>query len=137
DSAEKLNFYFVINASALTLIPMSDGNRNLNIDTSVCTFDKKGNPLQLMSYPENRKVSENEYESLLANGLPQAISIPGPKTASLRLLVMDIPSGRLGSLYIRLDSSRATSAIPPDKASASWERGPSRRQTSSARGTPR
>src|SRR6185312_6096382 len=124
DSAEKLNFYFVINASALTLIPMSDGNRNLNIDTAVCTFDKKGNPLQLMSYPENRKVSENEYESLLANGLPQAISIPGPKTASLRLLVMDIPSGRLGSLYIRLDSSRATSAISAGQSERQLGAGP-------------
>lgn len=108
DSPEKLKFYLMVNTAALTLIPTSDGGRNLNIVVAVCTFDKKGSPLQLMSEPVNRKLSASEYQSLTAvGGLSHVVTIPGPKPVSLRLLIKDIPSGRLGSVQIKVEDSVA------------------------------
>jgi len=112
DSPEKLKFYLMANLSALTLAPLNDGSHELNLTMAVCTFDQKGEPLQLMSEPVNRKFDAKEYQSLLAaGGFAHILSIPGPKPAAVRLIVKDIPSGRLGSVHIKVDDSAA--AAPP------------------------
>jgi hypothetical protein len=117
DSPEKLKFYLRINESRLTLTPTLDGGRELNLAVAVCTLDQVGWPFQFMSDMIRRNFNAKEYQSLSANGLPHIISIPGPKPAAIRILVEDIPSGRIGSVYIKVDD---TLAVP---SAAATEKG--------------
>ena len=103
DAPEMLKFYLTINSSGLTLLPTSDGGRELDLAVAVCTFDKKGGPFLFMSDPVHRKFNAKEYELLTTRGLPHVITLPGPKPPALRLLVRDIPSGRLGSVNVKLE----------------------------------
>jgi len=111
DSPEKLKYYLTINTSALTFSPASNGGHDLNMVVAICTFDQIGWPFQFMSDPIHRTFNATEYQSLATSGtLPHMVAVPGPKPASLRLLVKDIPSGKLGSVNIQVDNS--TPAIP-------------------------
>ncbi len=112
DSSEALKFYLAVEPSGLTFAPTTEGKRELNINVAVCTFDKNHNPVQLLVEPLRRELTMTEYQSLAASGLPHYISIPGPKPAALRLLVMDIPSGRMGSVDVKLDEGVGKAATP-------------------------
>jgi VWFA-related protein len=114
----ELKFYLGIDPAALTLLPTSDGGRELNINVAVCTFDSKGTALQLMSEPLNRKLAATEYQSITHNGLPHIVSIPGPKPSAVRLLIRDVPTGRIGSVHINVEDNAppaptATASKPP------------------------
>jgi hypothetical protein len=57
-----------------------------------------------MNYPVNLKLSARQYNTLTTTGrLLDSISLPGPRPAAVRLLIKDIASGKLGSLYIKTD----------------------------------
>ncbi len=73
---------------------------------------KKATALQLMSEPLNRKLAAAEYQSIARNGLAHMIAIPGPKPAAIRLLIKDVPSGRIGSVHINLEASAAFDSVP-------------------------
>lgn len=100
DSPDRLKFYLIINPSALTLTPTSDGDHEMSITVGVCTFDHKGAPRELMRDAVTRKFTPREYQLLISGGLPHTMSISGPKPAAVRLLVEDVPSRRLGSVDI-------------------------------------
>ncbi len=102
-SPGQLRFYLDIEPSLLTLVPTSDGGRELNIQVAACTFDKKGNPLELMSQPIHRKLTAKEYQAISKNGLPHLVEIPPPAPSAVRLVVKDVPSSRIGSVHINLE----------------------------------
>ena len=102
----------MVNPSALTLAPASDGSHELNMVVAACTFDKKGWPVKFMHDDIHRKLDAKQYELLRNNAFPQRVTVPGEKAEAVRLLVKDVPSGRLGSVTIALDDHAA--AHPPD-----------------------
>ena len=112
DSPEQLKFHLTIDSSALTLTPTSDGSHDLHIAVAVCTFDLKGSPFLFMSDAIQRKFEESEYLSLTKHGLPHIVAVPGPKSPALRLVIRDIPSGRMGSVYVKVDDSVAATPAP-------------------------
>jgi VWFA-related protein len=116
ESAESLKFHLVANLNALTLAPMPDGGHELNVIVAACTFDKEGSPVQMMTEAVNRKFDAKAYQSLTAaGGFAHVVYIPGPKPAAVRLMVKDLPSGRLGSVHIKLDDTAgATPAAPAE-----------------------
>jgi VWFA-related protein len=117
DSPEQLKFSLSIDASALTLAPTSDGGREADLSVAVCTFDANGSPLKLMSYPVAIKLDAKKYGALAATrSLSGSIFVPGPKPAAVRLLVMDVASGGLGSIYIKTDDLGAASLTKPSRA---------------------
>jgi hypothetical protein len=68
----------------------------------VCTYDAKGSAVNLMNYPANIKLGPQQLETVNATGkLTNTIRVPGPRPAAVRLLVKDVPTGRLGSIYIK------------------------------------
>ncbi len=113
-----LKFYLGIDPASLTLTPASDGSHELNINVAVCTFDKKGTALQLMSETLDRKLAAAEYQSISRNGLPHIVSIPGPKPAAVRLVIRDVPTGRIGSVHINVEDSGAVPSLPTAAAGA-------------------
>jgi VWFA-related protein len=112
DSPDGLKFHLAIDVSALTFLPAGNGNAGLNLAVAVCTFDKKGKPSVFMSDPVHREFNPKEYQWLTTHGLPHIVSVPSPKPTALRLLVMDIPSGRMGSVGVKVveDSASPTTA---------------------------
>lgn len=108
DSPDKVKFYVVIDVAGLTFAPGSGGTRTLNLNLGVCTFDKSGKPLRLLNEPINRTLTPKEYDALLRmRGFAHGVMLPGPKPASVRLVVQDIPSGHLGSINIPIASQTA------------------------------
>jgi VWFA-related protein len=118
DSPEKLKFSMMINPEALTIVPTTDGARQLQIMVGVCTLDEKGSPLQLMTEAIDRKLSARDYRAVLSGGLPHIISIPGPKPGAVRLLVEDVASGRIGSIYIKTDDAGRAAPVATTKPPA-------------------
>jgi VWFA-related protein len=103
DSPDGLKFNLGIDASTLTFTPTENGGSELNMQIAVCTFDRKGNPGEFVRTSFKRKMTEREMQRAAASGLQDIAAVPGPKPDSLRLAVMDVPSGRIGSLRIQMD----------------------------------
>ena len=100
----ELKFSLLIDSAGLTITPTADGRHQLNVALAVCTYNEKGWPLRLMNYPVNMKLSGWQFNRLTTTGkLMDSISIPGPRPAAVRLLIKDIASGKLGSVYIKTD----------------------------------
>jgi VWFA-related protein len=108
DSPDSLKFNLIIGTSTLTFGPAGNGNSEVNLQLAVCTFDQKGKPGQFMSIPLDRKLTASEVQKVVASGLEDIAAIPGPKPAALRLAVMDLPSGRIGSLRIQMENNANT-----------------------------
>jgi len=103
DTPDALKFHLDIGTSALTFTPLENGGSEVNLQLGVCTSDKAGKRGQFMSIPLNRKLSAGDVQKVTKSGIEDIAAIPGPKPASLRLAVMDVPSGRIGSLRIQVD----------------------------------
>jgi len=102
DTPGDLKFSLVVDPAALTFAPTADGTRQLNLDIAVCTYNQKDWSLNLMNYPVNRKLTAQQFNGLMATGkLTDAILVPGPKPAAIRLLVKDVATGKLGSVYFK------------------------------------
>lgn len=112
-SPDQLKFYMTINTSALTAPETNNAGRDLHFIIAACSFDRDGRAQQLMSEDIHHEFTKAEYQGLLQNGLPHIVSIPGPQPAAVRLLVKDLPSGRLGSVGIKLENSAPVAAITP------------------------
>lgn len=106
-SPQELKFSVFVDASSLTFAPTNDGGHNLDVTVGVCTYNEKGWPMKLMNYPTRRSLTAAQYDLLLSTGsVSEIITVPGPKPAAVRLLVKDVASRRLGSIYINSADSR-------------------------------
>jgi hypothetical protein len=106
----------------VTFSPTSDGGQQLNLEVAVCTYNAKDWPLNLMNYPVNKKLTEQQFKGLMASGkLTDTILVPGPKPAALRLLVKDVATGKLGSVYIKTDGLVAQVPKPADDPNAMFQ----------------
>jgi VWFA-related protein len=102
DSPEKVKYWVVVDPDTITFPDAGENARGLNLMVAACTFDKSGKPLQLMQDPIERKLTDHEYKTLLAQHfVPHSLILsPGSATAMVRVLVKDNSSGRLGSVNI-------------------------------------
>lgn len=100
DPKETMKFYLIINPAALTFTASGDGRREVNLRVGVCTFDETGKPLHYMSDAVDQKLTAGEYLLLANHGLPHVVSIAGRRPTSVRLAIMDLPSGKIGSVLV-------------------------------------
>jgi hypothetical protein len=98
DAPDALRFRLKIDSSMVTLAPGNGGERELHLRIAACTFDKTGNPLQFMTDTVDRKFNPDETQSLAAQGLPHDVQVSGPRPAAVRIAVMDMPTGNIGTL---------------------------------------
>ncbi len=117
DTQGQLKFSVLIDASALTVPPTADGNHQLKLDIAVCTYNEKDWPLKLMNYPVNLTLDAKKYETMTTTGkLADTINIPGPEPAAIRLLVRDVSTGKLGSVYIKTGGLVASVPKPSEQS---------------------
>jgi hypothetical protein len=75
-----------------------------------------------MSYPVNVKLTAHQFNGLMTSGkLTDTILVPGPKPAAIRLLVKDVSTGKLGSVYIKTDGLVAQVPKPADDPNAMFQ----------------
>jgi hypothetical protein len=114
DAPDQLKFSLLIDSAPVTFSPTSDGRQQMNLAIGVCTYNEKGWAVSLMNYPVNLKLSSQQFQIARTTGrLTDSIRVPGPKPAAVRLLVKDVPSGKLGSVYIKVSD---LDAAPPVRA---------------------
>ena len=119
DSSGDLKYIVAVDAGALTFGPGSNGGRTVDIDIAVCTFNKSGEPLQLLAQPIKANLTAKDYDAVLAmHGLRRAITIPGPRPAAIRLVVRDNSTGHLGSINIPLTEKVAAVPLEREKPAA-------------------
>jgi VWFA-related protein len=107
DGQGRLKFGLSIDPSDLTFSTALNGDQKLSVEVGVCTFDQHGWPQKLIAYPIDVQLSPKAYHTLVNGGhLQDLILVPGPKPAAVRLLVKDVLSGNLGSVYIPTDDSK-------------------------------
>jgi len=127
ESPDQSRFYMVIDAAMLTFVPGPADSRELHLNVGICTFDKNGNPLQLMNQPIESKLSALDYQNLIhAHGFAHVVTIPGPKPAGVRLVVQDVPSGRLGSVNVPVlaqsgSATRISNSTSPNPTGSTQE----------------
>jgi len=108
DAQGALRFALTIDAAPVTFALAPDGGHVMHLAIAACTYNEKAWVLNLMSFPADRKLDAKQFQILSNTGrLADFISIPGPKPAAVRLLVKDIPTGKLGSVYIKVDDAIA------------------------------
>jgi VWFA-related protein len=102
DAQGALRFALTIDAAPVTFALAPDGGHVMHLAVAACTYNEKGWTLKLMSFPADRKLDAKQFQILANTGrLSDMISVPGPRPAAVRLLVKDVPTGRLGSIYIK------------------------------------
>ena len=101
ESPEKLKYWVLVDPDTITFPDAGDA-RGLNLMVAACTFDKSGKPLQLMQEPIERKLTDHEYKTLLAQHfVPHSLILsPGSAATMVRVLVKDNSSRRIGSVNI-------------------------------------
>jgi VWFA-related protein len=120
---QTMKFYLMINPAALTFAAAGRGSREVSLRVGVCTFDETGKPLHYMSEGVDQKLTAKEFAELAKGGLPHLVAMAGPKPAAVRLAVMDEPSGKVGSVFVKTGGpviaatagSRGTDSSPQDK----------------------
>jgi VWFA-related protein len=102
DQPGQAKFFMAIDSKMLTLAApdVNSGSRVARLDLAVCALDPTGKPLQYMQDHVSQEVSAKD----LANGPPSIQHMiqfaPNPGTARIRLVVRDVPTGRLGSVNV-------------------------------------
>jgi len=106
ETPDHLKFSVLIDPAALAFVAAGEGGRSAMLNIAVCTLNEKRWPMKIMSYPVRLSLTSPQYDAMVASGgVKQAITVPGPKPAAVRLLVKDITTGKLGSILIRTDTS--------------------------------
>jgi VWFA-related protein len=98
DQPGQAKFFLAIDSRMLTLSPAS-GTHEFQMDLAVCALDSTGKPLQ---YMQDRVLHEvKEVDAAAKATISHVVQFaPKPETARVRLVVRDMPSGRLGSVDI-------------------------------------
>ena len=102
DSLQQAKYWVLVDPETITFADADGNERGLHLMVAACTFDKAGKPIQLMTDPIERKLTDHEYKTLLAQHfVPHTLVIsPGAGVAMVRVLVKDLSSGRIGSVNI-------------------------------------
>jgi VWFA-related protein len=102
DVEGQLKFAIQIDPAALTIPATADGGHQVNVAVAVCTYNDKDWAQTLMNYPVNVALDAKKYETVTTKGqLGVNIQIPAPKPPAIRVLVKDVATGKLGSVYIK------------------------------------
>jgi len=121
DQKGKARYYMGVHPAMLTFTPHSDGSRELMLKIGVCGFDKSGKPLQFMEQAVDTKLTDKQFAGIQAqHGVPESITLdPAPGVATVRLLVQDVETGKMGSVnlpYTEIVASVSTTATPAPAA---------------------
>lgn len=98
---ETAKYELIVEGKMLSAASLADGSQRmrLHLDFAVCTFDNQGKPLQHVQYSTQRDMSVEEFKSVEGNAIRRTVAFqPSEKAASLRWVVRDSLTGRLGSV---------------------------------------
>jgi VWFA-related protein len=115
DKPGEAKFSTAIYPTTVAFLPQDDGTRELSLKIGVCTFDHAGKPLQFMHQDLDARLTPQQYGEIEAHhGFPHTVVItPAQGTTSVRLLVKDLATGRMGSVNLPYVEIAAQAMTPP------------------------
>jgi len=107
DQPGQTKFFLAIDSKMLTLTPAGD-KQNVRLDLAVCALDVAGKPLQYMQDHVQQQISA-PANGAASVSIPHVVQFaPKSETARVRLVVRDVPSGRLGSVDVPYTANNNT-----------------------------
>jgi VWFA-related protein len=110
----KLNYFVAIDPSTITFTPQSDGTQHIVLKAALCSFDKTGKPLRYLQDTIDERFTDKQYaETQARHGFARVVSMqPTPGVAVVRVLIKDVPTGRMGSVNIPNVETAAAATAP-------------------------
>jgi VWFA-related protein len=106
-------YELMVEGKMLSAASLENGQRlHLHLDFAVCTFDNQGKPLQHVQYSTQRDLSAEEFKSVQGNMIRRTVAFqPAERSASLRWVVRDSLTGKLGSIDLPYQPPTSVAAV--------------------------
>jgi VWFA-related protein len=114
DQPERSKYFVAIDTGSLTLPAADGGGHNISLTVAACSFDKTGTPLQYLQENVGTKLTDQQYNAVVArHGVTHVVVLQSkPEVTRVRLLVRDVFSGLMGSVEVPLAEQAKASATP-------------------------
>jgi len=112
---DKVRYFVAIEPGTITFAPEADGTEHVRLNVGLCSFDKSGKPLRLLQDTIDEKLSDKQFAEVQAqHGFARVVAlVPTPGMNLVRVLIKDLPTGRMGSVNIPYDEASTASAKGP------------------------
>ena len=112
---DKVRYFVAIEPGTITFAPEADGTEHVRLKVGLCSFDKSGKPLRLLQDTIDEKLSDKQFAEVQAqHGFARVVAlVPTPGINLVRVLIKDLPTGRMGSVNIPYDEASTASAKGP------------------------
>ncbi len=121
DSPNQIKFSLTIDAGALSLPQTADGSHQLTW-MLLCALQRETVAAEADELSGEYQLSSQQFDKPMSTGkLADTIRVPGPKPPALRLLVKDMATGKLGSVYIKTGDLVADVPKPGDDPNAVFQ----------------
>jgi VWFA-related protein len=99
DRADQIRYLVTVPASALSITP--DGaSYKLSAEMASCLYDVKANKFQFEPHDLTKTLSDTAYTSWQANGWRSYVDAPKDTTGRVRIEILDLGTGLIGSIDI-------------------------------------
>jgi VWFA-related protein len=112
---DKVRYFIALEPGTITFAPEADGTEHVRLKVGLCSFDKSGKPLRLLQDTIDEKLSDKQFAEVQSlHGFARVVSlVPTPQISLVRVLIKDMPTGRMGSVNIPYNDAPTASAKNP------------------------
>jgi VWFA-related protein len=112
---DKVRYFVAIEPGTITFTPETDGTQHVRLKVGLCSFDKSGKPLRLLQDTIDERLSDKQFAEVQSlHGFARVVSlVPTPGINLVRVLIKDIPTGRMGSVNIPYTEASTASVKGP------------------------
>jgi len=109
---DKVRYFIALEPGTITFTPEADGTEHVRLKVGLCSFDKSGKPLRLLQDTIDEKLSDKQFAEVQSlHGFARVVSlVPTPGINLVRVLIKDVPTGRMGSVNIPYIEASTASA---------------------------
>jgi VWFA-related protein len=109
---DKVRYFVALEPGTITFAPEADGTQHVRLKVGLCSFDKSGKPLRFLQDTIDERLSDQQFADVQAqHGFARVVSlVPTPGMNLVRVLIKDIPTGRMGSVNIPYTERSTASA---------------------------
>ncbi len=113
--SDKVRYFIALEPGTITFTPEADGTEHVRLKVGLCSFDKSGKPLRLLQDTIDEKLSDKQFAEVQSlHGFARVVSlVPTPGMRLVRVLIKDLPTGRMGSVNIPYTEASTASAKAP------------------------
>jgi hypothetical protein len=113
--SDVLHYQIAVDAESLSYLTLdadtdarqsAGGDRRVQIDYGVCTFNTSGRPIRFFQAPLDQILTSADYARALDRGFPHIFELPAiPSLALTRIVVRDRATGNVGATDVALEGT--------------------------------